>query len=214
MSRRSSFLRPLLGVLLFVACLSMPDQRAFGQAYCTSCAQPDQVWRVDICMPGGQTRTVDVTVCNETYCPAQPLGEPCVPNPINARTVIKKICPVGWTGTTGDIQIILNKVIPKIGVCCGGNTYLSACPSNPDFVWLVNYPTCWEYTAANCWEPCLNAPCCTYLLHYQFNIPNPGDCSFNWGPVCGTGPEECHPPTVPLTCQSIGCNLNPEPCCP
>lgn len=212
MSRRSSFLRALFGVLIAVACLAMPEQRAFGQAYCTSCTQPDQVWRVDICMAPGQTRTVDVTVCNETFCPAQALGVPCVPNPINDRTVIKKICPVGWTGTTGDLQAVLNKVIPMIGPCCGGWTYLPTC-TDPDFNWLVSYPTCWEYTGG-CWVPCLNAPCCMYLFHYQFNVPSPGDCRFDWGPVCGVGPEECHPPTVPVTCLSIGCNLNPEPCCP
>ncbi len=213
MSRRSSFLRTLFGAIVFVAFLSMPNQYALGQPYCTNCTQADQVWRVDICMEPGLTRTVDVTVCNQNYCPAQPFGEPCAPISINARTIIKKICPVGWTGTTIDINAILNKMIPKVGPCCGGDTYLTACPSAQEFAWLVSFPTCWEYTGG-CWVPCLNAPCCLNLLRYQFNVPNPGDCRVDSGPVCGMGPEQCHPPTVPLTCLSIGCNFNPEPCCP
>lgn len=60
------------------------------------------------------------------------------------------------------------QVLPKIGVCCGGNTYLTACPANPEFVWLLTIPSCREY-AAGCRVPCLNAPCCLYLLRSQFN---------------------------------------------
>lgn len=42
---------------------------------------------------------------------------------------------------------MLYKATPKIGVCCGGNTYMTACPANPEFVWLLTIPSYQEYAA-------------------------------------------------------------------
>lgn len=214
MSRQHSFFRQIVGAMIFIACLATTHQHAIGQAYCTDCTQPDQVWRVQLCMAPQPNITVDVTVCNQTFCPAQTYGHPCATQQINARTVIKKVCPVGWPGTGYPFQFILTKLITSLGPCCSNQTYYPACTANPDYHLLVSWANCWgQDPITKCWTPCANSPCCSALIQYRNNFPNPGDCSTTLIiPGCNE-PGACPVPDPPESCESIPCHLNLEPCC-
>lgn len=214
MSRSLRLCRMIIGAMVLVSCLVMANQRMTCQAICSGCTQPDDVWRVQLCMAPQPNITVDITVCNQNFCPAQLYTHPCTPTQsINARTVIKKICPVGWTGTGVPIQLILTKLLTSLGPCCSGQTYYPACAQNPDFLLLLSYSKCWEQDAATkCWTPCVDAPCCSNLVQYRPNFPNQGDCSAiiigrcDDPGMCSTSPSQ--------PCETIDCNLTVEPCCP
>lgn len=220
MSRQHSFFRQIVGAMIFITCLLITGQRAVGQAYCTDCTQPDQVWRAQLFMgPGTTPLPVDVTVCNQDFCAPVAYTHPCLPGQqaINARTVIKKICPVGWSGAGTPAALMLTKVITSLGVCCSGQTYFPACPGTTDFFWLVSYAKCWHYDAlANCWVPCPDSPCCANLIQYKPNFPTTGECSTI--PLGGCEePGLCPTPHPPTTCdnvETVSCGIVPEQQCP
>lgn len=205
MSRRPFLAKACPGILITLLFCAVTAQRSVAQG--CSCMTLDVVQTVSICFDG-QIRTIDVTLCTDSFCPATGYPDQCATQPINGRTVIKNICPVGWSTT--DIFRLLAATVSTLGVCCSSNTYLPQCTSNTDYVWLVSYGKCWQLDAAtNCWNSDPIGPCCTFLFRYKPGVPVLGACQttilsscFDPG-TCSPGYEEV--PCVQLTGNPVCC---------
>jgi len=195
-------------LLLLALCVSMSVVQSSAQQACT-CATPDRTVQLQICFEGAN-RIVDVLACMEGFCPAAPYAHPCATQPINARTVIKRICPVGgWS--TSNIENLVHAVTNNLGICCATGTQLPACPG-PDYYWIVSYGRCWqEDPGTNCWAPCPgNIPCCTQLVHFRTNFPILGQCFTEVLSTCDEG-NQCPPGP---DCRPVGCVFPTSPeCC-
>lgn len=205
MSRRPFLARLLTGVSMVLVFLGVAAQRSTAQP--CMCFGPDVVQRISICTEG-QTRAIDLTFCIDSYCPAQPYPGPCGGQPVNARVIIRKICPVGWTAT--NINTLLISTIAGLGVCCSGNTYLPACTLNTDYVLLVSSNKCWTMDpVTSCWAECTPlGPCCSFFIRYQPGVPTAGECLTTILDGC-TDPGTCSSPG----CETQICTLPGGPIC-
>lgn len=195
--------RAYLFVSIVLLLFGIMSRASFAQ--CT-CLVPDRQIQMQICFDG-QMRTVDVTLCTEDFCPAAGYPHPCAVQPINGRTSIKSICPVGWSTT--DIFRLLNATVATLGICCSSGTYLPLCALNTDYLWLVSYGKCWQLDAAtNCWNSCPTGPCCTFLFRFQPGVPVPGTCQTTILSSC------IDPGTCPPGCEEVPCvQLTGDPVC-
>lgn len=199
-------MRMLTVFLTVLACMTLTNVRISAQQTC-ECAAPDQLLQVLICFEN-EIRLVHVTVCTEGFCPAVAYPHPCATQPINARTVIKSICPISWSTT--NIQELVQATITGIGICCSSGAQLPGCTIGPDYLWLVSYGKCWSQDpVTNCWTSCAGSPCCSHLIKYQPNFPVPGQCMTTLLGSCDDG-TTCPPGTG---CVSIDCNYRVGPDC-
>lgn len=210
MSSKPFHSRLLTGILLvLISMLMMP--RTEAQTLC-ECPEPDeQVQVIDICF-GGILRQVKVTYCNQTYCPSVPVQDPCNPLglPITARTFIKGICPIGFV--TANAQGLLNATVAALGLCCGNRADLLTCPvATPDVHWIVSWPKCVYFDANACLNACENSPCCAFLVRFQPNNPQPGQCLTTVLANC-MDPAPCPPPPPGVACILLDC-IYPVACC-
>lgn len=192
MSRERSFLGVLFCTLLLTACLFHPGSRASAQVICD--CPPDQSMEatLTVCIAGAN-RTIMVSYCNTNYCPPQPDVQPCNPNnlPINARTIIRKVCLVDGGPPLPGAQELMDAAIIAMSICCNNNQFFPPCddPQAP-FHWIVTTPKCVQFdAAAQCVTACDNTPCCTHLVLFEHTAPgrcetrllqtceDPGDCS-------------------------------------
>lgn len=208
MSCEPSCRRTLVGIFIAVVCMLAASTNLRAQAGCNDCNAPDQVVPVNICLQG-VNQIVNVTLCHMVFCPPLVYAHPCNPNnlPINARTVIKQICP---TIPTGNIAGLVQATIAGLGICCDQGQFMTWCATAPNpnvFNWLVSHPVCWEMDAATgCWKGCNPSPCCTNLV--RFTRLTTGGCRTTVLKTCDeTG--EC--PTS--QCIRIPCTPYPLQCC-
>lgn len=135
--------------------------------------------QIKICLDQ-QDRFVNVTYCFQKFCPDQPLTvvDPCNPqnNPIHARTVISRICPVGFTTTNA--QGLMNATVAAMGYCCGDQAELFNCSAaTAGYRWIVRWPKCVFFDANNCLVGCPGSPCCGFYVGFFPNVPVQGQCT-------------------------------------
>jgi len=173
---QSTFCRYMAGSVLLICMLFLASTtRATAQDNCRCLPSEEQSQLIKICFGPTGSAFVKVTYCNESYCPPKDGVQPCNPNnlPISARTVIKSICPDGFTTT--DAQGLMNATVAAIGICCGNGTFFPQCPESEHiFNWIVSWPKCVLFNADRCLVACLDAPCCTNLV--QFERTGTGKC--------------------------------------
>lgn len=207
---RTPTLRMLAAVLSVVASLSLFHASAYAQDQCV-CRAPEVTTRITICF-NGSSRQVDVTYCNETFCPAASISDVCSPSaPVDVRTLIRKITPLGFTTT--DAQGLVNATIAAVGFCCGNQAGLFNCVSSTtQFVWLVRWSKCATFTGATL-ELVESGLCCGYVVRYRPNTPTAGLCEtaiLDNCTVAGLCPPVVigAPPIVQLECNPF-----PSVCC-
>lgn len=205
MSREPFHTRAYLCMSIILIFFAFTAQRSVAQMDC-DCFGPDVQQQIQICVDG-QMRTVDVTLCTDSYCPSQYYPHSCAIQPVNGRTVIKEICPVGWSAPNIDKYLVA--IIMQTGLCCSGGINLPPCAVNTDYLWLVSSSKCWQLDAAtNCWTACPVGHCCSFLIRYQPGVPGPGDCLTTIVQGC-TDPAVC--PTG--ACETQICTLPGGPGC-
>lgn len=207
---RTFFLRILVGILAVIACMHLSSESAYAQDQCV-CRAPQVTTRITICF-SGSSRQVDVTYCNETFCPATTVSDVCSPSaPVDVRTLIKKIDPIGFTTTNA--QGLVNATIAAMGFCCGNQAGIFNCVSSTtDFVWLVRWSKCATFTGTTL-ELVESGLCCGYVVRYRPNSPSMGLCEttiLNACTVAGLCPPVVigAPPIIQL-----GCDPFPSVCC-
>ncbi len=208
MSRERSFLGVLICTLLLTACLFHPGSRASAQVICD--CPPDQMRDVTlrVCV-GGANRTIVVSYCNTNYCPPQPDVQPCNPDnlPINARTVIRKVCIVDGGPALANAQDLMDAAIVAMSICCNDYQFFPPCedPQAP-FHWIVTIPLCVQFdAAAQCVWACDDSPCCTHLV--RFTQTASGTCETR---VLKTCDDQRDCPTA--DCIRLACRY-PVKCC-
>ncbi len=206
-----SILRRVSTRMLFVlVCLILPGTLASAKVDCT-CTLPQIVTRITICFDG-QYRLVDVTYCNDKFCPAATITDACSPPvAIDVRTLIKKIAPAGFTTTNA--QGLVNATIAAMGLCCGNQAGLFSCASSTnEYVWLVRWPKCASFNAGVL-ELHEGGPCCGAVVRYRPNTPTPGQCETTVLKGC-TVPGICPPVVIGGTpVIDLACDPFPASCC-
>lgn len=211
MSTTTFCCRLLVGMFIILAGMTMPSASASAQANCDCPVTMQKVKVIDICFEG-QIRQVEVTYCNETFCPPRVIPDPCnVPNvPISARTVIWRICPIGFV--TPNAQGLMNATIAAMGLCCGNKAGIFDCTIvSPEYNWIVRSPKCVYFDATGCLNACPNTPCCGALVRFRPNFPMQGQCETTILADCSdTAP--CPPPPTGINCIQLDCHY-PVNCC-
>jgi len=207
MSRPTYFHRAVVGILIILAGMVFESRQATAQ-FCVCPTTLLTTKRVTICF-NGAFQQVDVTYCNENYCPPMPPAtpDPCDPpnDPINARTVIYQICPIGFA--TADAQNLMNATIAAMGLCCGDQAGLFNCTAGATRAdWIVRWPKCVQFDATGCLVACAGSPCCGFRV--AFFPGNPAG-------LCETLIlDNCSDPTscTSSTCTELQCFF-PTQCC-
>lgn len=211
MSTGTFRLRLLAAMLVVLGVMAMSNTSASAQANCDCPITTQTVKVIDVCF-GTQTRQVEVTYCNERFCPPRVVPDPCnlLNLPIAARTAIWRICPVGF-GTT-DAQGLLNATVAAMGLCCGNKAGIFDCTLPfTEYNWIVRLPTCVFFDAGGCINACPNTPCCTYLVRFRPNFPDPDQCETVILNDC-PDPAPCPPSPGGADCIRLNCQY-PIDCC-
>jgi hypothetical protein len=202
---RATWSTVLRGGVLLLSLLIGLSSLAHAQTGCNCPENLDTTQTITICI-NGVDRNVAVTHCSQRFCPPQ-LATECNDIPqvaIHQRTIIKRICPIGFTATA---QQLRDGVIAAMGLCCGNKAGFVLCPPvSGGWCWLVSIPSCMYFSADGCLVACDNSPCCTLNVRYTPNNPMPGQCSVEVLQTCTTS-DEC-----PVGCTDLGCDI-PAECC-
>lgn len=201
MSRQHSLLGVFVCMLLLMAAMFYPTTDTFAQDICGCSPDQEQNATLTICV-GGMNRTVIVAYCNKNYCPPERGVQPCNPDnlPINARTIIRKVCVTDGGPIIADPQVIMNATVAAMGICCSGYHFFPPCqdPQAP-FLWLVTTPKCVRFdVAAQCVYACDNTPCCTHLV--RFTQTTTGECITDVLHSCDD-PVGCEADCIRLECR-------------
>lgn len=193
MSLAHRHLRYMAAFLPILLLLAVPVSKATAQL-CT-CPEPDNIVKqITVCFDH-QMRQVDVTYCNQTFCPAIPYPGDCNPRnlPVNARTIIRKVCPIGFT--TMNAQGLMNATVAAMGLCCGNQAGIFECP-NADQIynWMVSWPQCVYFDLTGCMQGTEQSICCSFLVEFRPNFPTAGLCRT-------TVLDDCTPQAVPVPCE-------------
>jgi len=186
-------------LLLLVSILSLSS--AVAQPPCR-CTAPDTTVSMIVDV-NGVDRLVNVTYCQDNYCPVTYDITYCNPGyPIHARTVISGIC-VTDAQPMPSAQALFDAVRLRMDICCGEHLF-PVCISGPRdiFNWLVSIPKCIRADATGrCYTACEDSPCCTSLV--SFSLTSTGFCvtdvvtTCNEDGECSSGCDrlECYYPT-------------------
>jgi len=208
MSHVRSFRTILASAFILVAGLLVPTLDLTSQVLCECTASQEKTAQLTVCI-GGVNREVKVAYCNTSYCPPKVGVQPCNPGnlPINARTVIRRICVVDGGALVTDPQVLLNATVSAMGICCSGYRFFPECQHPPaPFHWIVSWPKCAKFdVAGQCLIGCDNSRCCTHLVRF---IPSTtGDCTTTVLRSC-EDPGECSS----TDCIRLECRY-PIECC-
>lgn len=160
-----------------------------------ACPEADYIVRqITVCFDH-QMRQVEVTYCNQTFCPAIPYPGDCNPRnlPVTARTVIRKVCPVGFT--TMNAQGLMNATVAALGLCCGNQAELFECPdTGRTYNWMISWPQCVYFDLSGCLQGTDQSICCSFLVEFRPNYPTAGVCQT-------TVLDDCTLQAVPVPCE-------------
>lgn len=189
-------------LLLLVSILSLSSAAAQPPCRCTASdtTTPMAIWI------GGQYRSVDVTYCQDNYCPVNRTITTCNPGGeiIHARTVIRQICITDGGPPINDAQALFDATLLRMGICCGDKLF-PVCIGAPHdiFNWLVSVPKCVQFDATGrCVTACDNSPCCTFLV--QFSLTPTSDCVTTILNTCDE-PGDCTGACISLQCRYPPC---------
>lgn len=144
-------------------------------------------------------RTVIVAYCNKNYCPPERGVQPYNPDnlPIDARTIIPKVCVTDGGPTIADPQVIMNATVAAMGICYH---FFPPCQdSQTPFHWLVTTPRYVRFdAAAQCVYACDNTPCRTHLV--RFTQTTTGECITDVLYSCDD-PAGCEADCIRLECR-------------
>ncbi|MBN9399167.1 MAG: hypothetical protein J0I17_03220 ['Candidatus Kapabacteria' thiocyanatum] len=197
-------------MLIAIASIVLGTVATSAQSVCTCTPALSITRQITICFNGAQ-RQVEVTYCNESFCPpSTQITDHCNAQnlPIDARTVIKRICPIGFATTNA--QGLMNATIAAIGLCCNNQGGIFECQPSTVYHWIVRWPKCVYFDATGCLEACDDTPCCHALVRFRPNSPTPGRCETTVLTNCSEN-LEC-PPSPVNTCIKLDC-IYPVTCC-
>lgn len=185
--------RFLTATLPFMLLFAIPTCSIVAQL--CACPEPDYIVRqITVCFDH-QMRQVEVTYCNQTFCPAIPYPGDCNPRslPVSARTVIRKVCPLGFT--TMNAQGLMNATVAAMGLCCGNQAGLFECPNaDQAYDWMISWPQCVYFDPTGCLQGTDQSVCCSFLVEFRPNYPTAGQCRT-------TVLDNCTLQTVPVPCE-------------
>lgn len=105
----------LISILSFSTAVAQPTCR---------CTSSDTTIAMAIWI-GGQYRDIDVTFCQDDYCPVNRTITTCNPGGeiIHARTVISRICITDGGPLIADAQALFDATVLRMGICCGDKLF-------------------------------------------------------------------------------------------
>lgn len=186
-------------LLLLISILSLSS--AVAQPPCR-CTAPDTTVSMVVDV-NGVNRLVDVTYCQDNYCPVNDGITYCtMGNSVHARTVISGMCITDALPTLS-AQALFDAVRRRMDICCGEHVF-PVCIFGPRDVynWLVSIPVCVRADATGrCYTACEDSPCCTSLV--SFSLTSAGICVTNVVTTCEEAGQcgndcerlECYYPT-------------------